>query len=209
MLKCTKPANGQKEAENNYNAPSKTISDLSPLPAFDDNNCSQTGHHEFTDHQPNNTSVTRLSFTSNSGEALENEDILKEKENSDQTTKKTFWSERSISFPSPSKFYPNKNKTDDGAQDDQSTRDSIRNKLKSLHSRYSVKTFSSDDNVEHSDKKSILPKDGNKEKDGSADDNTTTSDGNVISFCLTHCMNRTYTLLMYFKVKSNSMKRFH
>ena len=150
-----------------------------------------------------------MSFTSNSGEDLENEDNLKEKENSDHTTKKTFWSERSISFPSPSKFYPNKNKTDDGAQDDQSTRDSIRNKLKSLHSRYSVKTFSSDDNFEQSDKKSILPKNGNKEKDGSADDNTTTSDGNVISFCLTHCMNRTYTLLLYFKVKSNSKKRFN
>ena len=194
MLKCTKPANGQKEAENNYDAPSKTISDLSPLPAFDDNNCSQTGHHEFTDHQPNNTSVTQLSSTSNSREALEDEEALNEKKNSDQTIKKNFWAERSISFPSPSKFYPNKNKTDDDdTKEDQTTRDSIRNKLKSLQSRYSIKTFSSNENDSQSEAKSGLFKNGKTEKDGSINENTTTSDGNVISFCLTHCMNRTYT----------------
>ena len=182
MLKCTEPANGQKETENNYNAPSKSISDLSPLLALDDNNCSQTGHHEFTDHQPNNTSVTQLSSTSNSREALVDEDALKEKNNSDQTTKNNFWTERSISFPSPSKFYLNKNKTDDedDLKEHESTKDSIRIKLKSLQSRYSIKTFTFNDNENQSEAKSELSKDGKTEKDGSADDNTTTSDGNVI-----------------------------
>ena len=143
MLKCTKPANGQKETENNYNAPSKTISDLSPLPAFDDNNCSQTGH-EFTD-QPNNTSVVALS-TPNSG-ALE-EDIFIEQKNSDQKAKKTFWAERSISFPSPTKLYQHK-KTDGG--EDQSAREFIRNKLKTIQSRYATKssTFCNDNNCEN------------------------------------------------------------
>ena len=174
MLKCTKPANGQKEAENDYNAPSKTISDLSPLPAFDDNNCSQTGH-EVKD-QPNNSSVALLS-TPNLGASEEK--ILIELQNLDQKEKKTFWAERSISFPSPSKLYQ-RNKTDGG--EDQSTKEYIRIKLKSIQSRYTPKssTFS---NYNNSENKSEQSKDGNSTvaatEDGLAFDKTASDDGNL------------------------------